>query len=99
LTQNISNIKIQRDGKCYGVYLDTSVQKFKVGVLTHGKSGSARGYWVKNYHGGDLTKDMVDQAYAAHQMNPRAHEWTAPGTTLLDRWYWYQNDIPSLTSL
>jgi len=96
LTQNVSNIKQQTDGRFYGVYLDTSAQKFKVGILMEGKSGYARGYWVKTYHGGDLTKDMVDQAYYAHQLNPTAHEWSAPGTTLLDHWYWYKNDIPNL---
>jgi len=96
LTQNVSNIKQQTDGRFYGVYLDTSALKFKVGILMEGTSGYARGYWVKTYHGGDLTKDMVDQAYSAHQLNPTAHEWSAPGTTLLDHWYWYKNDIPNL---
>jgi len=96
LTQNISKIKIQKDRRCYGVYLDTSAMKFKLGILTHGVPGYARGYWVKNYHGGDMTKDMGDQAHSAYQMAPTAYEWSAPGTTLLDHWYWYQNDITTL---
>ena len=96
LTQDISQIRIQSDGLCYGVYLNTLHQKFQVGILLNQVQGTAAGCWVKTYHGGNLTRDAVTRAILMYNENPKAHEWSAPGTTLLDHWYWYKNAIPNL---
>ena len=96
LTQDISQIRIQSDGLCYGVYLNTLHQKFQVGILLNQVQGTAAGCWVKTYHGGNLTRDAVTRAILMYNENTKAHEWSAPGTTLLDHWYWYKNAIPNL---
>jgi len=96
LTQDIKKVKKQSDGKCYGVYLDKDYVRFKVGILTDGMVGVAAGIWIKSYNGGNLTREMVDRAIAAYNQNQTDNKWSAPGTTSLDNWYWYQNKIPDL---